>query len=210
MGLQGQVSAGVGTDANGDPGAFAAGDDDTFGFGDQPQQFAGRCFQGEFSGDGDDADVLHDLSPGGRNLTGQRQLGAQWVLAGRGIRGHAHGDLVLAVPASQQFKRHLAATGLPAAWVEQVHGPSDAGITAVAGHGQSQVHRLAGTGRECLRVKVCDGGQSAQRCGAAIVQPIARVERLGGLAVRGKLGAIRTHHRRDVKPGRHGGDLIAV
>ena len=131
-------------------------------------------------------------------------------MAGRGISGHAHGDLVLAVATGRKFERHLAATGLPAAWVEQMHGPSDVGVTAVAGHGHSQVHRIAGTGRECFRVKVSNGRQSAQRCGAAIVQPIARIERLGGLAVRGKLGAIRMHHRRDIQPGRHGGDLITV
>ena len=210
MGLQGQVGAGVGADGHRDPGALTAVDDDVGGFGDQAHKFGGRCFQGEFSGDGDDADVLHGLSPGGRNLTGQRQLGAQWVMTGRGIGGHAHGDLVLAVATGRQFERHLAATGLPAAWVEQVHGPSDAGITAVAGHGQSQVHLLAGTGRECLRVKVCDGGQSAQRCGAAIVQPIAGIERLGCLGIGGKRYTAGVDQRGGLEAGRHGGDLIAV
>ena len=177
MGFQREISAGVGTDGHGDPGALPAGDDDVGGVGDQAQQCTARV------ADGDHTDVLDALSPGRGHLTGQGQCGAQRIVPGCGISRHGDGDVVLAVSAGGQCEGNLIAARVPAVRVAHPHRPGQRGVAAVTGHGQPQVHRLAGGGSERLGVQMGDGRQSAQRRGAAVVQPVARVQRLGGLGV---------------------------
>ena len=72
------------------------------------------------------------------------------------------------------------------------------------------MHRLAGGGGERFGVQMGDGGQSAQRRGAAVVQPVAGIQRLGGLGVGGQRHLTRVDQRRGLESGAECGDLVAV
>ena len=204
MRLQCQFGTGGTADGDGDPGPLTAGDDDVGGVGDQAHQIIGWR-----SADGDDADVLDRLPPGRRHVAGKPQLRAQWVVAGCGIAGNGDGDLVFAVSAGGQFEGHVSAR-VPAGRVAQPHRAGDGGVAAIAGHGQAQTGRLSG--RDCQRfgVQMSDGGQSAQRCRAAVVQPVAGIQRLGFLSIGRQHRAAGVDERAGLQSGRHRGDLVAV
>ena len=72
-------------------------------------------------------------------------------------------------------------------------------IAAVAGRGQLQLDRRTGVGRHGVRVQVRDHGQPAERRGTAIVQPVARVERLRDFGIRRQRDLVGVEYARHVQ-----------